>query len=147
MNTATFIAIFVVAAATILYRGGSLESAIPVLVIGALVLALPWYFGTRDRSKPASGIERVLARCWLWFRRIVCGGISLLLICFGAAPLLFDNKFQLSWGSFFWVVGFGLAGILVARLGVFGHGGAHYGDNVETLRMHNENKSRYEHRR
>ena len=131
----------------ILFRGGSLDSALPVLAIAALVLALPWYFGTRDRSKPASGIERTLARCWLWFRRIVCGGISLLLFYFAAAPLLFDSKLELSWGSFFWIVGFGLAGLLVARLGIFGHGGAYYGDDVGAFKMHGENKGRYERRR
>jgi hypothetical protein len=143
VNTATFIAIIVLAAAMILFRGGSLDSALPMLVIAALVLALPWYFGTRDRTKPASGVERVLARCWRWFRYIVCGGISLLLFYFSAAPLLFG---KLSWDSFFWSAGFALAGILVTRLAIFGHGGAYYGDDLGTRNMHSENKSRYERR-
>lgn len=147
MKTITFIAILFLAAAMILSRGGSLDSGSRVLAIAALVLALPWYFGTRDRSKPATQIERALARCWLWFRRLVCGGISLLLFFFAFAPLIVESKLELSWSNFFWVVGFSLVGLVVALIGIFGYGGAYYGDNAGALKMYRENKKRYQRRR
>ena len=71
MNTKTFFA-FVALLALLLFlkQGVSLGSIVAVLVVLALA-AIPWYFGTRDRSTEPSALERVLATLWLWFRRIV----------------------------------------------------------------------------
>ena len=45
----------------------------------AMLAAIPFYFGTRDKSRQVSATERFFATAWLWLRRLLCCGMGLAL--------------------------------------------------------------------
>jgi hypothetical protein len=143
MNSAVFLAILASAAALGIARGYDLAAGAPVLAIAAVLLAIPWYLSTRDRSKPPSSAERVVASGWVWFRRIVCFGIGVLCFHFASAPWAFGLKGKPIWDAFLWTGGFLAVGVVVVALGVFGYGARYYGDNRGAGKLHSDNKKRY----
>ncbi len=80
VSTKVFFAFVVLVALMLVLRQGVSLGTIIAAVIVAALAAIPWYFGTRDRSTEPSLLERILASLWVWFRRIVgigAGGIFL----------------------------------------------------------------------
>lgn len=108
----------------------------------ALLAAIPWYFGTRDRTRPPSQVEKVLATLWVWLRRLVgftVGGALMI----GAFSTATSNPAGKSLTDI-WLAVLALiaGGIFIFYLGFFGQGPkrSELGDDI---RLHSENKRRY----
>lgn len=143
MSGAVFLAILVGTAALGIARGYSLAAGAPVFAIAAILLAIPWYLSSRDRSRPPSSTELLVASGWVWFRRIVCCGIGVLCVVFASGPWVFGLKGMPIWKALLWTVGFLVSGLLVAAVGVFGYGARYYGDSRGARKLHAENRTRY----
>ena len=106
-------------------------------IMGAAVFFfVPIYLSGCDRTRPPSRFEIIVARCWLWFRRIIGCGTGLLII---AAALYSGARI-----ANFWMSSGCLAfGAYLVYIGWFGQG-----NNQHRLRddldLHRENKKRYD---
>lgn len=142
MNAKTcFALVALLALLLLLEQGVSLGSIVAVLVVATLA-AIPWYFGTRDRSVKPSTLERTLATLWLWFRRIVGIGAGAIFLWAGwgiARSGASDNgaTSPLLDGAFI-----ALLGLFCIYIGIFGQGWnrADWRDDIDLYR---HNKRRY----
>ena len=106
-----------------------------VAAIAALMM-IPWYFSSRDRSKPPSVVETVAATCWRGIGLLLCGVLFALFV--GAGGIVTGSV----WGAIvaIAVIAFVLALVRFARRleypGVQSQSG-------EELTRHEENKKRY----
>ncbi|MCL2020796.1 MAG: hypothetical protein FWG81_01495 [Betaproteobacteria bacterium] len=105
-----------------------------IIAVIAILLAIPLYFGTRDRTRPPSGAERIAATVWLWFRRILCFSFGVLL--FAAIIIMKDIPFWLA-------LLFAFGGVFIIFTGFVGgkDDGTNWKDNIE---HHSQNKDRYD---
>ena len=90
MNTFTYLALLAVLVVVTLLKGGFNSGTLVVLFTAAALGAIPWYFGTRDRTKPPSFIEKGFATLWVWLRRLVCFTVGVSLM-FGAFYTVTSN--------------------------------------------------------
>jgi len=142
MSKLTYLVLVIVVAAALLLRNGPSTAAVSVLLAFAALAAIPLYFATRDRSRPASGGERVAATAWVWVRRILGVGMGLFMLTGAVFMAIADtgppglpNR---------WVGVFLLAflGAFLVYFGFVGQGAHRYQwrDDVE---LHGQNKRRY----
>lgn len=142
MTTATYVAFALILSTLLLFKAGPTSVSIGVLVVFLMLAAIPWYFGTRDRSLPPSRLELMLATMWVWFRRIlglttgvlmtVAGGIAVFSESGAAVP---PNRWI---GSGFLI----LLGLCVVYFGFVGQGPRRL-DWRDDVALHKENKRRY----
>jgi len=100
----------------------------------SLLLAIPFYFGTRDRSAPPSRTEKVAATAWMIVRRAL--GLALgVPSVIGSVRLLIEGE----WLAAIVIAGVGLAALWAAWFGQ-GHSQGRWRDDFE---LHTENKRRY----
>ena len=99
-------------------EGGILGSWRFLLAVSAL-LAIPWYFGTRDRNRPPSTLETALAWVWIWFRRVTLGlvaGFCFLIVHW----IVFVDVNPLTWQAVLGAAAFAAVGVVVMAIAVFG---------------------------
>ena len=142
MNTLTYFALLSLIGVVAFWRGGANSGTFLLLLMVAVLAAIPWYFGTRDRTKPPSHVEKVLATIWVWLRRLVgftVGG-ALMVGAFSTATSNPDGKSPTD----IWIAAVALVagGIFFFYLGLFGQGDKK-SELRDDLRLHSENKRRY----
>jgi hypothetical protein len=141
MNLFSYLVILVLVIAVVLLEHGLNPASMWVLLAFALLALIPLYFGTRDRTRPASSREAWLASAWVWIRRSLSFALGGLLIV-GAGHTLFspglDKDFELSWPIALTVFALGV-GIIFLGL----RGAAHERDWKGSMRLHRENRKRY----
>ena len=71
MNTQAFVAFIVLLSILLFFRLGITVETVIAIFVATLLAAIPWYFGTRDRSRKPSSFEQLFANIWVWFRRLV----------------------------------------------------------------------------
>lgn len=109
-------------------------------IMGAAVLFfVPIYLSTCDRTRPPSRFETIVARCWLWFRRIIGCGTGVLFI---AAALYSGARVDNVWMS----SGCLAFGAYLIYIGWFGQGN-NRSRMRDDLELHEQNKRRYTWRR
>lgn len=126
--------IFLIIALSVLVVDGMNKSTVIMVGAWGLLMAIPWYFSTRDRDRPPSTFEKIAAGCWLWFRRIICCGVGILMV---VAALAYgaDAPFLASVGVF-------VLGLYAIYAGWFGQGNNESAFN-DDLALHRQNKKRY----
>lgn len=99
-----------------------------------LLMLLPAFFSSRDPARPPGRFEKVLAGCWLWFRRLSCCGAGLVML----GGMLARTPALPFWPS---VAVVALACYLL-YVGWFGQGDdrTRFGDDIA---QHKRNKKRY----
>lgn len=133
MNTPGFFIFTGMFAALIFLRHGfSFQTGIAVLAM-ALFAAIPWYFGTRDRSIRPSRFERFLANVWVWFRRSV--GI-------GAGALFLWTAWSVVGTNILGGSLLAVAGVFFVYVGVVGQGNDRLAWR-DDIALHRDNKRRY----
>jgi hypothetical protein len=142
MNTLTYLIFLAVLGVVAFFKGGPNSGTFQVFLAAAALGAIPWYFGTRDRTKPPSFAEKVFATLWVWLRRLLgftVGGFCIV----GAYFMATSNPGGKSQSSL-WLGSLALAvfGGVVVYLGVFGQGTNKY-DFRDDISLHSENKKRY----
>lgn len=133
MNTLGFFVFIGMFSVLLLLRHGvSSRTGIGVLAM-ALLAAIPWYFGTRDRSIRPGRSERFLANLWVWLRRSVGIGAGALFL-WTAWSVVATNILG---GSLL-----ALAGVFFIYVGVVGQGNDRmaWRDDID---LHRNNKRRY----
>lgn len=142
MNTITYLALIALVAVAALWKSGVNSGTFFVLLAAAALGAIPWYFETRDRTKPPSLFETGLATLWVWLRRLVCftvGGF-LMFGAFSTVTLNSDGKSL----SDVWLAALALiaGGGFFFYLGFFGQG--HKQSELrDDILLHSKNKQRY----
>ena len=135
MRTTEFVAFVGLAGLLFLYKQGVSSGTVTAVAVIAALAAIPWYFGTRNRSTEPSRSERFFATLWVWFRRVVgvCAGVIFLWAGWGIA----HSRVNL------------FAGMTIASLGLFcfyigivGQG-RNRADWRDDLALHQSNKQRY----
>ena len=142
MTTSVFVAFALILATAVLLKNGVTGTSIGIVVAFLALAAIPWYFGTRNRSADPSRTERVLATVWVWFRRIAgftVGGLMIL----GAAFMAFSEA-GVKEGPSRWSVAGGLFlfGLFLIYFGIIGQGTRRY-DWRDDVELHKANKRRY----
>lgn len=142
MNTVTYLAFVGIMSFMFFAQDGFSSKAITGVVIAAAIAAIPWYFGTRDRSATASPLEVVLATIWVWFRRLI-GAVAGSFFLFGAWKAATADTWGDGTGSP-WVAAVVLAGFGLFSLyvGFVGQGHKRY-DWRDDVALHQNNKRRY----
>lgn len=126
--------VFLIIVLFLLIENGVNKASVTAVLICGLFLGIPWYFSTRDRSRPPSVFETFAATFWLWCRRIACcgGGIVMVLavVIRGKESPLLASLTVLLFGFFMIYVGW------------FGQGNerSRFSDDLE---LHKLNKKRY----
>jgi hypothetical protein len=141
MNTPTYLVLLLVFAVVLFLKGGTDKGVLYIFLAAAALCAIPWYFGTRDRTKPASLVEKTLATLWVWFRRLI--GLTLgggLIV--GGLFMATSSKVVPSLSNFLGALGLAAFGAFVVYLGIFGQGHEKH-DFRDDIRLHRENKRRY----
>ena len=142
MNTKGFFAFVALTTLLLFYKQGVSRGSIVAVLVVATLAAIPWYFGTRDRSAEPSAFERVFATLWLWFRRVVGIGVGVLFLWAGWGIAHSGATSSKTMSPF-------VAGTLVALIGLFciyigiigqGWNRADWRDDVA---LHRHNKRRY----
>lgn len=142
MTTAGFVAFALLLSVLFLVKSGLSGTGIGILFAALALAAIPWYFGTRDRSAEPSQAERVFATAWVWFRRILGVSVGAILILGGVYSALSDagsRELSSQW------IGSGLLillGIFLIYFGIVGQGANRY-DWRDDVALHKENKRRY----
>lgn len=142
MSTATYLTFLLILAAAALAKGGANLGTLLIFLAATVLCAIPWYFGTRDRAKPPSLVERLFATAWVWFRRFLCftvGGLCFVGAAFMATSPQAAKDFSRPGLTALAIALFGAA---ICYLGVFGQGKNQY-DLRDDIRLHKENKRRY----
>jgi len=83
MGTTAYLVFLAVVAIVIYFKAGISQGSITVFLVVATLAAVPWYFGTRNRTQKPSRAERLFATAWLWVRRLLCFALGV--ICLGGA--------------------------------------------------------------
>ncbi|MBH9576095.1 hypothetical protein [Inhella proteolytica] len=120
----------------LLARNGVNKASIIVCGVAAVLLCIPFYFATRDRSKPPSRTERSLAFAWMIFRRtlgIFFGGAMVA----GAGVAFVKGPFGPGESVFLLLIG-----LCVLWATWFGQGYKKH-TFTDDLDLHRENKRRY----
>jgi hypothetical protein len=91
MNTATYVAFVLIVSVAMLLKNGPTQTTLLVLAGLALLVAVPWYLGTRNRAAEASSVERAAATIWAWLRRVVGISAGALMIAAAAAIALSES--------------------------------------------------------
>lgn len=141
MNTPTYLVLLLVFAVMAFLKGGADKGTLYIFFAAAALCAIPWYFGTRDRTKPASFIEKTLATLWVWFRRLIGFTIGGGLIAGGFFMATSPVGAQ-SLSNLLGALGLAAFGAFVVYLGMFGQGHKKH-DFRDDIRLHQENKRRY----
>ena len=141
MNTPTYFVLLLVFAVVSFLKGGADKGSFYIFFAAAALCAIPWYFGTRDRTKPASVIEKTLATLWVWFRRLIGLTIGGGLIAGGVFTAT-SSRVAPSLSNLLGALGLAAFGAFVVYLGIFGQGHSQ-SDFRDDLRLHKENKRRY----
>lgn len=142
MSAFAYVVAFLIFAVVLFFKAGVSIGSLTIVLVSAVLLAIPWYFGSRDRSGGPSGTECALGTAWVWLRRFlgVCAG-SLLLFGSGYAILAeADSGNALrDWG----VPAFGaFIGLFLIYFGIFGQGANRYAWR-DDIGLHKQNKRRY----
>jgi len=142
VTTSVYIAFALILSVLLLVKSGVTSVSLGVLVAFLLLAAIPWYFGTRDRSSPSSRLERVLATMWVWFRRIL--GVSMGILIFAGGLYALSSEAGAQGLPNRWIAGglLILVGIFLIYFGIFGQGHRRY-DWRDDIALHKENKRRY----
>lgn len=142
MKATEYVAFVGFVAILFLFQKGVSAGTVTAVAVMAVLAAIPWYFGTRNRSEEPSRSERFFAALWAWFRRVVglCAGVLFLWAGWGIA-----HSSSLGHGTISTV----FAGIAIAGLGLFclyigivGQG-RNRADCRDDVALHNSNKHRY----
>ena len=141
MRSVTYL-VFVsgVALLLVLHQGPATTTWIAVACC-ALLAAIPWYFGTRDRAKAPTATERVAATMWVWLRRFVGVSAGLLMIAAGVHSALAGEpgrNFRDWLGTAFVIV----MGLFCLYVGIIGQGAKQF-QWQDDLRLHKQNKQRF----
>lgn len=121
----------------VLLTAKELEVSTRGWIMGAAVLFfIPIYLSTCDRTRPPSRFETIVARCWLWFRRIIGCGTGMLFI---AAALYSGARVDNMWMS----SGCLAFGAYLIYIGWVGQGNDRFRLR-DDLDQHRENKRRYD---
>lgn len=116
-------------------RHGLSPGTMVAVLVWAILAAIPWYFGTRNRSTEPSRLERILASLWVWFRRII--GV-------GAGALFLWAGWDIAWSTDSRLMGgvLALLGFGCIYFGIVGQGwnSTDWRDDVD---LHQDNKRRY----
>jgi hypothetical protein len=142
MTTAAYFTFALILATLFLFKFGLTGVSVSVLAAFLMLAAIPWYFGTRNRSSPPSGLERVLASMWVWFRRILGLSMGVLMIVAGAYALFSEvgaRGLPHRWLAAGLLIFLGLFLMYFAIVGQ-GHRRHDWRDDVA---LHKENKRRY----
>lgn len=133
MNTQTFFAFIGILAALLFFRQGVSIGTMIAVLVAALLAAIPWYFGTCNRSTEPDRLEPLLASLWVWFRRFV--GI-------GAGVLFLWAGWDIAHSDIF--VGGAIAslGLFCIYVGIVGQG-RNRADWHDDNALHHDNKRRY----
>lgn len=126
--------VLLIIALFLLMTNGVNKAAVTSVVACGLFLAIPWYFSTRDRSRPPSAFEKFAASCWLWCRRIACCGVGILMVL---AVLIYGKE-----APFLASLGGLLLGLFIVYAGWFGQGNNRFNFS-DDLKLHKQNKKRY----
>ena len=142
MNTVTYLALIGIISLLLFARDGFSSAGITGVAITAIIAAIPWYFGTRNRSTSANLLEVVLATLWVWFRRLV-GVVAGSFFLFGAwkaaTAETWGNGAASPWVAAVVLAGFGIFSLYVGIVGQ-GWNKADWRDDVA---LHQNNKRRY----
>ena len=142
MNTVTYLALAGIMSLMFFAKDGFSSKSITGVVIVATIAAIPWYFGTRNRSAAPSRLEVVLATIWVWFRRLI-GVIAGSFFLFGAWKAAtadtWGNGAASPWVAAVVLTGFGLFSLYLGLVGQ-GHERTAWRDDVA---LHQSNKRRY----
>ena len=142
MNTATYLGLLVVLAVAALLKGGLSIGTVVIFFAAALLAAIPWYFGTRDRSNPPSRTETFLAALWVGLRRLVGFSVGGYLF-FGAFSIAISNPGLKQQNALLLeVLALMGGGVFFFYLGFFGQGNQRHALR-DDIRLHAENKRRY----
>lgn len=141
MKTPTYVLALLLLVVLVLIKAGTSSAGVIAFLSVAVLMTIPWYFGTRDRTKQPSNTEKALASLWMWFRRIV----ALLLggpVLFGGFYTMLKPESDGPLSSWFapWVLI--LFGLFIVYSGWFGSGPNRYSFR-DDINQHKENKRRY----
>ena len=141
MNTATYVAFMLIASAALLLKSGPTQGALAVLGGLALLMAIPWYFGTRNRAVEASRVERAAATVWVWVRRVA--GLLAGTVLIGAGVAV-GSKNAPGQSEHPWLIAAVLVvtGVFCIYVGIVGQGPKRY-EFRDDLELHSQNKRRY----
>jgi len=127
----------------LVFLRGGVNLILVTIYLGAVGLfCIPWYFGTRDRAKPATGMERFFAASWVWFRRIICFSFGLMIIV-GSLFTLVRSEGGLTVKIVLGTILMILLGIFGIYVGLIGQGPNRQGLK-DDFKLHEENKKRYD---
>lgn len=141
MKASSYLAALIAVSVLIFFRVEASRGAVISFLVLAALMAIPLYFGTRDRNKPPSIVESVIAHLWVWFRRF----LGLLLggpMAFGGIYFLFvanPREPNIPW---YGCVLLSLFGFFVLYLGFVGQGTDRNAFR-DDIKLHQENKRRY----
>lgn len=142
MNTASYVAFVLIVSAVVLLKNGPTQTTLLLLVGFALVVAIPWYFGTRDRAAQPSSVERVAATLWVWLRRVVGFSAGALMIAAAAAIAFGRNPGPAPLHPWIMAAVLVLLGVFFIYVGIVGQGTRRY-QWKDDLALHKQNKRRY----
>lgn len=142
MTTAAFVVFASLLSVLFLVKSGLSGTGIGILFAALALAAIPWYFGTRNRSAEPSRVERVFATAWVWFRRVLGISMGAIFIVGGLYSVLSEagsRELANHW------IGSGLLiflGIFLIYFGIVGQG-ANRHDWRDDVALHKANKRRY----
>lgn len=141
MKISVYVAGLASLAVLLLLKSGVSHKAIVVLATVAALMAIPLYFGTRNRNQPPSVTESVLAHLWVWFRR----GLGLIVgvpCVVGGIYAVFSPSRNPAKFPWYGCILLTLVGFFILYLGFVGQGVNRHAfrDDIE---LHRENKRRY----
>lgn len=142
MTTAAFVAFALLVSVLFLVKSALSGTGIGILFVVLALAAIPWYFGTRDRSAEPSLAERVFATAWVWFRRILGVSVGAMFILGGVYSALSEagsRELSSQWIASGLLV---LLGIFLIYFGIIGQGTNQY-DWRDDVALHKEHKRRY----
>jgi hypothetical protein len=142
MNTFTYLAFASIIGVGIFWKGGLNTGTVVVFLVAVLLGTIPWYFGTRDRTKPPSIGEKILAGLWVWLRRLLgftVGGAFMVGAVYMATSNPDGTPLSDLWLG---VLALFLFGLFLFYLGLFGQG-PNQSELRDDIRLHTENKKRY----
>jgi hypothetical protein len=142
MRTGVYFLFVALIGAVVLLRRGATESSFVLVIVLSTLIAIPWYFGTRNRTAEPSKTEKVAAAAWLWFRRLVCLVGAAKFFAVSAAVVLMRNSPGMP--GPWWLLAPMVAslGAFVAYVGFFGQGTDRYAWR-DDVALHRHNKRRY----
>jgi hypothetical protein len=142
MSKLTYFTFVLVVAAVVLIRNGVTTTTVSVLLVAAALAAIPLYFGTRDRSLPASSTERVAATAWVWLRRVIGVGVGTLMLVAAISFAVADSP-PTGWSNrWLGVLLFAFLGAFFVYVGLVGQGAKRY-QWRDDVQLHRQNKRRY----